>query len=86
MTETINDYLKILDQILNNIPKIENILIKELINTSYNLINSKNILVDIQYIDYIICHMLNKKYINYNKFLELGEKLENIVYSLKSKK
>lgn len=70
--------------VLDNIPKIEDVLIKELINVSYSLINSKNILVDIQYIDYIVCYMLNKRYINYSMFLEIGERLENVIKGLKT--
>lgn len=81
---SIDSYLEYLDIVLDNIPKIEDVLIKELINVSYSLINSKNILVDIQYIDYIISYMLNKRYINYNMFLEVGKRLENIINGLKT--
>ena len=81
---SIDSYLEYLDIVLDNIPKIEDVLIKELINVSYSLINSKNILVDIQYIDYIISYMLNKRYINYNMFLEIGERLGNIIKGLKT--
>ena len=81
---SINSYLEYLDIVLDNIPKIEDVLIKELINVSYSLINSKNILVDIQYIDYIVCYMFNKRYINYNMFLEIGERLGNIIKGLKT--
>lgn len=81
---SIDSYLEYLDIVLDNIPKIEDVLIKELINVSYSLINSKNILVDIQYIDYIVCYMLNKRYINYNMFLEVGKRLENIINGLKT--
>ena len=79
INKSINSYLEYLDMVLDNIPKIEDVLIKELINVSYSLINSKNILVDIQYIDYIISYMLNKRNINYNMFLEVGKRLENII-------
>lgn len=81
---SIDSYLEYLDIVLDNIPKIEDVLIKELINVSYSLINSKNILVDIQYIDYIVSYMLNKRYINYNMFLEVGKRLENIINGLKT--
>ena len=81
---SIDSYLEYLDIVLDNIPKIEDVLIKELINVSYSLINSKNILVDIQYIDYIVCYMLNKRYINYSMFLEIGERLENVIKGLKT--
>lgn len=81
---SIDSYLEYLDIVLDNIPKIEDVLIKELINVSYSLINSKNILVDIQNIDYIVCYMFNKRYINYNMFLEVGKKLENIIKGLKT--
>ena len=81
---SIDSYLEYLDIVLDNRPKIEDVLIKELINVSYSLINSKNILVDIQYIDYIISYMLNKRYINYNMFLEIGERLGNIIKGLKT--
>ena len=81
---SIDSYLEYLDIVLDNIPKIEDVLIKELINVSYSLINSKNILVDIQYIDYIVSYMLNKRYINYNMFLEIGERLGNIIKGLKT--
>ena len=84
INKSINSYLEYLDMVLDNIPKIEDVLIKELINVSYSLINSKNILVDIQYIDYIVCYMLNKRYINYNMFLEVGKRLENIINGLKT--
>lgn len=83
MIELIDDYLEVLDNILDTIPNIEKVLINELVNTSYNLINSNNILIDIQYIDYLICYMLNKRYINYSNFLILGKKLENIIIGLK---
>lgn len=85
MIELIDEYLNSLDNVLDTIPNIEKVLINELVNTSYNLINSNNILVDIQYIDYLICYMLNKKYINYSSFLLLGRKLENIIIGLKIK-
>lgn len=81
---SIDSYLEYLDIVLDNIPKIEDVLIKELINVSYSLINSKNILVDIQYIDYIVCYIFNKRYINYNMFLEVGKRLENIINGLKT--
>ena len=81
---SIDSYLEYLDIVLDNIPKIEDVLIKELINVSYSLINSKNILVDIQYIDYIISYMLNKRYINYNMFVEVGKRFENIINGLKT--
>ena len=81
---SIDSYLEYLDMVLDNIPKIEDVLIKELINVSYSLINSKNILVDIQYIDYIVCYIFNKRYINYNMFLEVGKRLENIINGLKT--
>ena len=83
MIELIDEYLNSLDNVLDIIPNIEKVLINELVNTSYNLINSNNILVDIQYIDYLICYMLKKKYINYSCFLLLGRKLENIIIGLK---
>lgn len=83
MIELIDDYLEVLDNILDIIPNIEKVLINELVNTSYNLINSNNILIDIQYIDYLICYILNKRYINYSNFLLLGKKLENIIIGLK---
>ena len=35
-------------------------------------------------IDYIVCYMFNKRYINYNMFLEVGKKLENIIKGLKT--
>ena len=81
---SIDSYLEYLDIVLDNIPKIEDVLIKELINVSYSLINSKNILVDIQYIDYIVSYIFNKRYINYNMFLEIGERLGNIIKGLKT--
>lgn len=84
INKSINSYLEYLDIVLDNIPKIEDVLIKELANVSYSLINSKNILVDMQYIDYIVCYMLNKRYINYSMFLEIGERLENIINGLKT--
>ena len=69
MINSINEYLDCLDKVLDNIPQSEKILKNKLINISYGLINSSNILVDIQYIDYLFCYMLKQKYINYNKFL-----------------
>lgn len=83
MINSINDYLNSLDKVLDNIPKSEKILLDELINSSYNLINSMNILIDIQYIDYLICHMFNKHYINRDTFLLLGSKLETIILFIK---
>lgn len=83
MIELIDNYLNSLDNVLDTIPNIEKVLINELVNTSYSLINSNNILVDIQYIDYLICYMLKKKYINCSSFLLLGRKLENIIIGLK---
>ena len=83
MIKIIDEYLNVLDKVINTVPSIEKVLKRELINTSYNLINSNNILVDIQYIDYLICYMLNKRYINYSSFLLLGNKLENIILGLK---
>ena len=84
MIDSINSYLKYLDKILINIPKFEKTLLKELVEVSYGLINSKNILVDIQYIDYLICYMFDKRYINYEVFLHLGNSLENIINDLKA--
>ena len=84
MINSINEYLECLDKILDNIPRKEKVLRNKLINISYGLINSSNILVDIQYMDYLICYMLKQKYINYNKFLLLGMKLENIIYECKN--
>lgn len=84
MINSINDYLEYLDKIIDNIPKKEKVLRNKLINISYGLINSSNILIDIQYIDYLIYYMLNKKYINYDKFLLFGRKLENIIYECKN--
>ena len=83
MISSINEYLECLDKLLDNISKKEKVLKDKLINTSYGLINSSNILVDIQYIDYLICYMLKQKYINYDKFLLLGRKLDNIIYECK---
>ena len=84
MINSINEYLEYLDKILDNIPKSEKVLKNKLINISYKLINSKSILIDIQYIDYLICYMLKRKYINYEKFLLIGNKLENIIYECKN--
>ena len=83
MIKIIDDYLDVLDKVISTIPSIEKVLKRELIDTSYGLIKSNNILIDIQYIDYLICYMLNKKYINYSNFLLLGNKLENIIIGLK---
>ena len=47
MINSINDYLEYLDKIIDNIPKIEKVLRNKLINISYELINSSNILIDI---------------------------------------
>ena len=85
MKNDIKKYLIYLDDILINIPKSEKVLIKELKNVGYELVNSKAILIDIQYIDYLICYMLDKKFINYDVFLKFGNYLENIVLSLKNK-
>ena len=84
MINSINEYLEYLDKVLDNIPKSEKVLKNKLINTSYGLINSKSILVDVQYIDYLICYMLKNKYINFEKFLLLGKKLENIICECKN--
>ena len=43
-------YLMIYNKILINVPKSEKVLVRDLKNVSYELINSKTILVDIQYI------------------------------------
>ena len=86
MIKIIDDYLDVLDKVISTIPSIEKVLKRELIDTSYGLIKSNNILIDIQYIDYLICFMLNKKYINYSCFLLLGNKLENIIIGLKVRK
>ena len=68
MINSINEYLEYLDKVLDNIPKSEKVLKNKLINTSYGLINSKSILVDVQYIDYLLCYMLKNKYINYQNY------------------
>ena len=83
LINSINEYLICLDKILVNIPKSEKVLLEELINNSYSLIKSNNILCDIQYIDYLIGYMFNKHYINRDTFLLLGKKLETIIWVIK---
>ena len=83
MKDSFNHYLEYLDMVLDNIPKRDKMLLKELVYNSYGLIDSDNVLVDIQYLDYLFCYMLNRKYINYDMFLSLGKELETIVYGLK---
>lgn len=83
MKNNISNYLIYLDNIICKIPKIEKVLLSELINSSYNLVNSKNILVEIQYLDYLFCLMLEMKYINYKTYLTLGGYLEKIILGFK---
>ena len=83
MRDKLDYYLKNLDKILENIPKKDKVLLKEMIYHSYGLIHSKNVVEDIQYLDYLFCHLLNHKYINYSTFLDLGKNLEDIIYALK---
>ena len=85
MKKLVHEYLEFLDIVLDNIPRNDMVCRSEVIFTSYSLLHSKNILVEIQYIDYLICYMFESEYINDNMFLKFGNILEQMIHGLKTK-
>lgn len=83
MKEVVNSYLEYLDSVLDCVPRKDMVCHEELLRTSYSLFQSSNILVEIQYLDYLICYMVYKRYISYKMFLELGGFLEKMVSGLR---
>lgn len=83
MKESIHSYLIYLDKVLDCVPKNDMVLRKELIDTNYCLLVSKEILSDFQYLDYLFYRMLENQYISYVMFLKLGGFMEKIIYGLK---
>ncbi|MGN1028626.1 MAG: hypothetical protein ACI4P7_00880 [Bacilli bacterium] len=83
MIDQINSYLDILDEVLEYIPKNEKVLLEKLIESSYSLVDSSQIMIQLQVIDYFVCYMFSQKYINFSLFLKIGKSLEGIIYGLK---
>ena len=83
--EEVVNYLRFLDnEVLEKIPNIERETYHELVSLSYGLLNSKNILEDIKRINFLANLLVQKRMISYNLYIEFGERINNIIQSLKS--
>ena len=83
MKRNVNSYLEYLDIVIDCIPKKEMVCLEEILKTSYSLLQSSDILLDICYLDYLFCYIFYKKYISYQMFLELGKYLKEMIHGLK---
>ena len=85
MREEVVNYLRFLDnEVLEKIPNIERETYHELVSLSYGLLNSKNILEDIKRINFLANLLVQKRMISYNLYIEFGERINNIIMSLKN--